>query len=133
MLFERETRDAPQPHPPHRHDEDDFPRMTYLEETYYHRLNPAQGFGLQRVWTEDGTLDETMAVADHDVVLVPKGHHPCGAPYGYEMYYLNVMAGSGPTRAWLICDVPNHTWLRGSWEHQDVDPRLPLHENPSQG
>ena len=42
------------------------------------------------------------------------------------MYYLNVMAGSGPTRAWLICDDPNHTWLRGSWEHQEIDPRLPF-------
>ena len=83
-------------YPPHRHDEDDFPRMTYLEETYYHRLNPAQGFGFQRVFTEDGSLDETMAVADHDVVLVPKGHHPCAAPYGYDLYYLNVMAGPLP-------------------------------------
>ncbi len=67
-------------YPPHRHDEDDFPNMTYLEETYYHRLNPAQGFGFQRVFTEDGGLDETMAVNSGDVVLVPKGHHPCGAP-----------------------------------------------------
>ena len=67
-------------YPPHRHDEDDFPNMTYLEETYYHRLNPAQGFGVQRVFTEDGSLDETIAVSDHDVVLVPKGHHPCAAP-----------------------------------------------------
>lgn len=64
-------------YPPHRHDEDDFPNMTYLEETYYHRLNPKNGFGIQRVFTEDGALDETMAVADGDVVLVPKGHHPC--------------------------------------------------------
>jgi 5-deoxy-glucuronate isomerase len=85
-------------YPPHRHDEDDFPRITYLEETYYHRLNPADGFGIQRVFTEDGSLDETMAVHDHDLVLVPKGHHPCGAPYGVEMYYLNVMAG--PRRNW---------------------------------
>ena len=85
-------------YPPHRHDEDDFPRITYLEETYYHRLNPSNGFGIQRVFTDDLNLDETMAVADHDVVLVPKGHHPCAAPHGVEMYYLNVMAG--PRRAW---------------------------------
>ena len=96
-------------YPPHRHDEDDYPRMTYLEETYYHRLNPAQGFGVQRVWTEDGALDETMAVADHDVVLVPKGHHPCGAPYGYDMYYLNVMAG--PLRKWRFQNHPEHDWI----------------------
>jgi len=96
-------------YPPHRHDEDRFPDMTYLEETYYHRLNPAQGFGIQRVFTEDGSLDETMAVSNHDVVLVPKGHHPCGAPYGYEMYYLNVMAG--PLRKWRFANHPDHDWI----------------------
>jgi 5-deoxy-glucuronate isomerase len=96
-------------YPPHRHDEDDFPRMTYLEETYYHRLNPASGFGVQRVYTEDGSLDETMAVQNHDVVLVPRGHHPCGAPYGYQMYYLNVMAG--PRRTWRFQNDPAHDWI----------------------
>ncbi|MCT8160190.1 5-deoxy-glucuronate isomerase [Pseudoruegeria sp. SHC-113] len=85
-------------YPPHRHDEDDFPRITYLEETYYHRLNPPDCFGVQRVFTDDLSLDETMAVSDQDVVLVPRGHHPCAAPYGVEMYYLNVMAG--PRRNW---------------------------------
>ncbi|WP_282077890.1 5-deoxy-glucuronate isomerase [Epibacterium ulvae] len=95
--------------PSHRHDEDDFPRITYLEETYYHRLNPANGFGVQRVYTDDGTLDETMAVADGDVVLVPKGHHPCGAPYGFEMYYLNVMAG--PRRKWRFVAAPEVAWI----------------------
>jgi 5-deoxy-glucuronate isomerase len=96
-------------YPPHRHDEDDFPRMTYLEETYYHRLNPAAGFGLQRVFTEDGELDETIAVADHDVVLVPKGHHPCAAPYGFDLYYLNVMAG--PRRNWRFANHPDFDWI----------------------
>lgn len=96
-------------YPPHRHDEDDYPRMTYLEETYYHRLDPPTGFGLQRVFTEDGSLDETMAVADHDVVLVPRGHHPCAAPYGIEMYYLNVMAG--PRRAWRFANHPDFDWI----------------------
>ncbi|MFL0693844.1 MAG: 5-deoxy-glucuronate isomerase [Agrobacterium tumefaciens] len=96
-------------YPPHRHDEDNYPEMTYLEETYYHRLNPAQGFGFQRVFTEDGSLDETMAVSDGDVVLVPKGHHPCGVPHGYEMYYLNVMAG--PMRKWRFQNHPDHDWI----------------------
>jgi 5-deoxy-glucuronate isomerase len=91
-------------YPSHRHDEDDFPRITYLEETYYHRLNPADGFGVQRVYTDDGSLDETMAVKDGDVVLVPRGHHPCAAPYGFEMYYLNVMAG--PLRKWRFVLAP---------------------------
>jgi 5-deoxy-glucuronate isomerase len=96
-------------YPPHRHDEDDFPDMTYLEETYYHRLNPAQGYGHQRVFTEDGSLDVTLSVSDHDVVLVPRGHHPCAAPYGYEMYYLNVMAG--PLRKWRFRNHPDHDWI----------------------
>ena len=91
-------------YPSHRHDEDDFPRITYLEETYYHRVNPANGFGIQRVYTDDLQLNETMAVADGDVVCVPRGHHPCGAPYGFEMYYLNVMAG--PRRAWRFIAAP---------------------------
>ena len=85
-------------YPSHRHDEDDFPRITYLEETYYHRLNPESGFGVQRVYTDDHLLDETMSVSNGDVVLVPRGHHPCVAPYGVDMYYLNVMAG--PLRKW---------------------------------
>jgi 5-deoxy-glucuronate isomerase len=96
-------------YPSHRHDEDDFPRITYLEETYYHRLNPASGFGVQRVYTDDRQLDETMAVHDGDVVLVPRGHHPCGAPYGFEMYYLNVMAG--PRRNWRFVPDPNVEWI----------------------
>jgi 5-deoxy-glucuronate isomerase len=96
-------------YPPHRHDEDDFPRMTYLEETYYHRLNPATGYGHQRVFTDDLALDETMTVRDHDVVLVPRGHHPCGVPWGVEMYYLNVMAG--PRRAWRFATHPDWRWL----------------------
>ena len=96
-------------YPSHRHDEDDFPRITYLEETYYHRLNPANGFGIQRVYTDDRALDETMAVSDGDVVLVPRGHHPCGAPHGFEMYYLNVMAG--PLRKWRFQLAPEVEWI----------------------
>jgi len=96
-------------YPSNRHDEDDFPRITYLEETYYHRLNPRDGFGIQRVYTDDGQLDETMAVKDGDVVLVPRGHHPCGAPYGFEMYYLNVMAG--PLRKWRLVPDPAVKWI----------------------
>ena len=96
-------------YPSHRHDEDDFPNMTYLEETYYHRISPADGFGIQRVYTEDGSLDEAMAVKDGDVVLVPRGHHPCGAPYGFDMYYLNVMAG--PLRKWRFKADPAVQWI----------------------
>lgn len=96
-------------YPSHRHDEDNFPEITFLEETYYHRLDRPGAWGVQRVYTEDGALDETMAVKDGDVVLVPKGHHPCAAPYGFEMYYLNVMAG--PLRKWRFQPDPASEWI----------------------
>ena len=101
-------------YPPHKHDRDDLPRESYLEETYYHRLNPPQGFAFQRVYTDpdaSGTreLDEVMAVEDGDVVLVPKGYHPCAACHGYDLYYLNVMAG--PKRTWKFHNAPEHEWL----------------------
>ena len=93
----------------HRHDEDNYPEITYLEETYYFRIAPKDGFGIQRVYTEDNSLNETMTVRDHDVVLVPKGHHPCAAPYGFDMYYLNVMAG--PLRKWRFKPDPSVKWI----------------------
>jgi 5-deoxy-glucuronate isomerase len=96
-------------YPPHKHDRDALPDESYLEETYYHRLKPAQGFALQRVYTDDRSLDETLAVGDGDVVLVPKGYHPVGAPHGYDLYYLNVMAG--PKRVWRFYNDPAHEWL----------------------
>ena len=96
-------------YPPHKHDTDDFPRETYLEETYYHRLRRGAGFALQRVYTDDRSLDETIAVADRDVVMVPRGYHPVGAPHGFDLYYLNVMAG--PVRAWKFTMSPDHEFL----------------------
>jgi 5-deoxy-glucuronate isomerase len=96
-------------YPPHKHDRDALPEESYLEETYYHRFSPPQGYAVQRVYTDDRSLDETMAVTDRDVVLVPKGYHPVGAAYGYELYYLNVMAG--PKRTWRFHNDPDHEWL----------------------
>jgi 5-deoxy-glucuronate isomerase len=96
-------------YPPHKHDTDDFPRETLLEEVYYHRIEPPQGFAFQRVYTDDLSLDETMSVADGDVTLVPRGYHPCAALHGYDLYYLNVMAG--PKRVWRFHNQPEHEWL----------------------
>ncbi|MDA9930838.1 5-deoxy-glucuronate isomerase [Alphaproteobacteria bacterium] len=96
-------------YPPHKHDTDNLPEESYLEETYYHRINPESGYVLHRVYTDDRSLDEVMAAEDHDVVLVPKGYHPVGAPHGYESYYLNVMAG--PKRIWKFKNDPAHEWM----------------------
>ena len=96
-------------YPPHKHDTDNPPAETSLEETYYHRLNPAQGFVFQRVYTDDRILDEAMTVENHDVVMVPRGYHPVVVPHGYTSYYLNVMAG--PHRAWHFHNDPAHAWM----------------------
>jgi len=96
-------------YPPHKHDRDAPPEETFLEETYYHRLNPSQGFAFQRVYTDDRTIDQTMAVEDGDCVMVPRGYHPVGAPHGYDLYYLNVMAG--PKRQWCFKNDPAHEWI----------------------
>jgi 5-deoxy-glucuronate isomerase len=95
-------------YPPHKHDRDALPDESRLEETYYHRIDPARGFGLQRVYTEDRSLDESVAFGDRDVVLVPRGYHTVSAPPGYALYYLNVMAG--PARAWAFANDPDHEW-----------------------
>jgi 5-deoxy-glucuronate isomerase len=86
--------------PPHKHDRDDPPNERALEETYYHRLRDPRGFAFQRVYTDDGELDEAIAVADGDVVLVPRGYHPVAADPRVDLYYLNVMAG--PIREWRV-------------------------------
>lgn len=96
-------------YPPHKHDEDNLPHESFLEETYYHRLNPPQGFAFQRVFTDDRSLDEAMAIEDRDVTLVPRGYHPVATTAGYDLYYLNVMAG--PKRVWKFHNAPEHEWL----------------------
>ncbi len=96
-------------YPPHKHDRDALPEESLLEETYYHRIHPAHGFAFQRVYSDDRSLDVTMTVEDGDLVLVPRGYHPCAAAHGYELYYLNVMAG--PKRIWRFTTDPAHSWL----------------------
>ncbi|PAE13137.1 5-deoxy-glucuronate isomerase [Niallia circulans] len=96
-------------YPPHKHDVDNLPEESFLEETYYHEIDPRQGFVFQRVYTDDRSLDETMAVENGDVVIVPKGYHPVGVPDGYASYYLNVMAG--PKRIWKFNNDKDHEWI----------------------
>ncbi len=96
-------------YPPHKHDTDALPGESFLEETYYHRIDPPQGFVFQRVYTDDRSLDQSYAVENHDVVIVPRGYHPVCVPYGYRSYYLNVMAG--PKRIWCFRNDPAHEWI----------------------
>ncbi|UOF90341.1 5-deoxy-glucuronate isomerase [Fodinisporobacter ferrooxydans] len=96
-------------YPPHKHDQDHLPQESLLEETYYHEMDPPQGFVFQRIYTDDRSIDETMTVENGDVVIVPGGYHPVGVPEGYTSYYLNVMAG--PTRIWKFHNDPDHAWI----------------------
>lgn len=100
-------------YPPHKHDQLRLPEESLLEETYYHKISPQHGFAIQRVYTDDRSLDETIVLAHNDVVLVPEGYHPVGAPPGYELYYLNVMAG--PVRSWKFANDKDHEWIFELW------------------
>jgi 5-deoxy-glucuronate isomerase len=113
--------------PPHKHDEQ-REGETQLEEIYYFEVDRG-GPAYQRVYTSGPgrEIDVCAEVRSGDTVLIPHGWHgPSMATPGYDLYYLNVMAGPSPDRAWLICDDPAHAWVRGTWEGQEVDPRLPL-------
>jgi 5-deoxy-glucuronate isomerase len=121
--------------PPHKHDEDRGSEESELEEIYYFEVGDGpggRGLGYQRVYgTSERPIDVLAEVRSGDVVLVPHGWHgPSMAVPGYDLYYLNVMAGPGEERAWRICDDPAHAWVRDSWAGQPLDPRLPMYTAP---
>ncbi|MFE6775449.1 5-deoxy-glucuronate isomerase [Streptomyces sp. NPDC057702] len=123
-------------YPPHKHDEHHPGQESELEEIYYFEVAAAHGtpgLGYQRV-TPSGPGSHTDVLAEvrgGDAVLIPDGWHgPSIAAPGHHLYYLNVMAGPDPERAWLIRDHPAHTWIRDTWPTQPVDPRLPLYQAP---
>jgi 5-deoxy-glucuronate isomerase len=119
-------------YPPHKHDETRVEGgravEAELEEIYYYEVSGHTGIAYQRVYgTPDRPVDVLAEVRTGDVVLIPHGWHgPSMAVPGYDLYYLNVMAGPGDERAWLISDDPAHAWVRDTWADQPVDPRLPF-------
>ncbi|KJK45071.1 5-deoxy-glucuronate isomerase [Streptomyces sp. NRRL F-4428] len=120
-------------YPPHKHDEHHPGEESRLEEIYWFEIAPhadTPGLGYQRVTPSPaGKTDILAEVRTGDAVLIPDGWHgPSMAAPGHDMYYLNVMAGpgTGGPREWLIRDHPDHGWIRGTWQGQDVDPRLPF-------
>ena len=117
-------------YPPHKHDER-RPGESVLEEIYYFEVADGptgEGVGYQRVYGDARRPVDVLAeVRSGDAVLVPHGWHgPSMAAPGYDLYYLNVMAGPGDERAWLICDDPAHAWVRDTWPGLPADPRLPF-------
>jgi 5-deoxy-glucuronate isomerase len=132
-------------YPPHKHDEERGGEVA-LEEIYYFEVDDTRaraatnlgghprgeaprGVGYQRVYSSgpDREIDVHTEVSTGDVVLIPYGYHgPSMAAPGYDLYYLNVMAGPAQERAWRFCDDPAHAWVRGTWDDLALDPRLPL-------
>jgi 5-deoxy-glucuronate isomerase len=109
-------------YPPHKHDVHNPPHEVRLEEIYYYRIRRPEGYAIQKVYTADRRIDATLTVRDGELVLVPEGFHPVVAAHGYDVYYLNALAGSA--RSMAASDDPDYAWVRAEW--RDKDPRLPL-------
>jgi 5-deoxy-glucuronate isomerase len=109
-------------YPPHKHDVHNPPGEVDLDEIYYYRIGQPEGFALQHLYSGQHAGEQTLKPRDGDTVLVHSGYHPVVAGPGYDVYYLNFLAGS--SRALAVTEDPNHVWIRSTWNH--TDPRLPL-------
>jgi 5-deoxy-glucuronate isomerase len=113
-------------YPPHKHDEDHPPGEVVLEEVYYYRTQtePPGAFAVQRLYSPQHGTDLTETVRDGDIMLVPHGYHTTAAAHGYDLYYLNGLAGD--RRSMAAADDPALAWIRAAWEKLEPDPRVPL-------
>jgi 5-deoxy-glucuronate isomerase len=113
-------------YPPHKHDEDHPPGEVVLEEVYYYRTQrePAGAFAVQRLYSPQHGTDLTETVRDGDLMLVPHGYHTTAAAHGYDLYYLNALAGD--RRSMAAADDPALAWIRPAWQELEPDPRVPL-------
>jgi 5-deoxy-glucuronate isomerase len=111
-------------YPPHKHDEDRPPGEVVLEETYYFRTASRPAFAVQRLYSPRHRIDVTETVRDGDLMLVPYGYHTTCAAHGYDLYYLNALAGD--RRSMAASDDPDLAWLRSEWDRMPKDPRVPL-------
>jgi 5-deoxy-glucuronate isomerase len=109
-------------YPPHKHDAHNPPAEVDLEEIYYYRIERPEGYAIQKVYTPDRRIDETLTVRDGELVLIPEGYHPVVAAHGYNVYYLNALAGSA--RSLAASDDPDYAWVKSQW--REKDPRLPM-------
>jgi 5-deoxy-glucuronate isomerase len=115
-------------YPPHKHDVHNPPLEVDLDEIYYYRVSRPEGYAFQRLYDAAGTHDETLTLTDGDLVLIKDGYHPVVAAHGYDVYYLNVLAGSA--RSMAASDDPRYAHLRKTVLERD--PRVPLvHAVPS--
>ena len=111
-------------YPPHKHEVERLPIENDLEEVYAYRFEAPEAFGVQRLYSRTGDLDETWTVRDGDVVLVPRGYHPFCAAHGYHAHYLNALAAE--RRSMAAEDDPDLAWTRDTWADMERDQRVPL-------
>lgn len=111
-------------YPPHKHDEDHPPGEVVLEETYYYRTARPEAFAFQRLYSPERGVDVSVTVRDGDLMLVPWGYHTTAAAHGYDLYYLNALAGD--RRSMAAADDPELAWIREAWRELEPDPRVPL-------
>jgi 5-deoxy-glucuronate isomerase len=111
-------------YPPHKHDVHNPPEEVDLEEVYYYRIRPEDGWALQRLYTDDRSLNEVVLAHHGDTVLVRQGYHPVVTAPGYDLFYLNFLAGEHPS--WIAKDEPQLAWVRGNWEGREDRVKLPL-------
>lgn len=111
-------------YPPHKHDDDNPPGEVVLEETYYYRTSAPEAFAVQRLYSPRHGVDVTATVRDGDLMLVPFGYHTTAAAHGYDLYYLNALAGD--RRSMAAADDPDLAWIRSAWSELQPDPRVPL-------
>jgi 5-deoxy-glucuronate isomerase len=109
-------------YPPHKHDVHNPPAEVDLDEIYYYRIRQPEGFAIQQLYSGQHGADQMLKPRDGDVVLVHSGYHPVVAGPGYDVYYLNFLAGSA--RALAVTEDRDHVWIRSTWK--ETDPRLPL-------
>ncbi|MFY9558355.1 MAG: 5-deoxy-glucuronate isomerase [Blastocatellia bacterium] len=112
-------------YPPHKHDVHNPPEEVDLEEIYYYKVDHPDGYAIQKVYTPDRRIDSTLTVRDGELVLIPEGYHPVVAAHGYNVYYLNALAGSA--RSMAASDDPAYAWVRQTWKEKD--PRVPVVTN----
>ncbi len=120
-------------YPPHKHDVSRVPAEADLEEIYYYRIEPGDGFAFQRLYTGDGRIDQPYIIRDGDALIMPEGYHAYAVAHGYTGYYLNILAGNEPVRTMQPFDDPAHGWVRSTWDDsmnaglrswRDIDDRI---------
>ena len=95
--------------PPHKPDEDNMPAECIAEEIYYFLFDPKEGFGVQCVYTTDGSVDEAYRVKNDELVEFPYGYHTTVSTPGYATYFLWLMAGDH--QGFNRSNDPDHAWV----------------------